>query len=87
MRRLEGIKLAIRDTTRRFDLCGREPMFSTSRGRWKVNGWEETLERSDFVVIGLSLSLFLFENEAIMESGIFRDFSLTFDVPNCRNRK
>lgn len=38
MRRLEGIKLAIRDTTRRFDLCGREPVFSTSRGRWKVNG-------------------------------------------------
>lgn len=34
-----------------------------------------------------SLSLFLFENEAIMESGIFRDFSLTFDVPKCTNRK
>ena len=35
----------------------------------------------------LSFSFFLFENEAIMESGIFRDFSLTFDVPKCTNRK
>lgn len=49
MRRLEGIKLAIRDTTRRFDLCGREPMFSREmESKWIERGFGE----SDFVVIG-----------------------------------